>query len=129
MVDDYCMSKAEEALSTGGGDHRRAAKLLRDWAKDDLDLQAALLQPFLGSLCALAIQRAAAKRARARQQKLSPATESPGVDMAEVVRMALGGKSPAGTPKPAWTPTNRKRQEQAIHTIAAAYRAKPPRER
>ncbi|MSO89843.1 MAG: hypothetical protein EXQ89_07765 [Rhodospirillaceae bacterium] len=65
MVDDYCMSKAEEALSNGGGDHRRAAKLLRDWAKDDLDLQTALLQPFLGSLCALAIQRAAAQRARA----------------------------------------------------------------
>ena len=84
----YLTQKTKEALAACAGDRRDAALLLRAWSDGDIALREALVAPFMTNLCALAVQRVAARDAgrTAPRRPVKPAI--------------CCGRSATSTPKP-----------------------------
>ena len=88
----YLTQKTKEALAACAGDRRDAALLLRAWSDGDIALREALVAPFMTNLCALAVQRVAARDA-------GPATP-PNAPRRPVKPAICCGRSATSTPKP-----------------------------
>lgn len=119
MSQDYVRLKASEALSATSGNRREAGQLLRVWAETDPDLKKALVAPFLGNLCALAVQRVASsstprpprKSARADSESLLTAI---GSNLAQTMSTTRQTQAPP--------PRSSARHRQAVATLAAAFK-------
>ncbi|MGB1007090.1 MAG: hypothetical protein ACPGVX_07920, partial [Thalassobaculaceae bacterium] len=74
----YLTEKTKEALAACAGDRRDAALLLRAWSDGDTALRDALVAPFMTNLCALAVQRVAARAgaASAPAERATPANQA-----------------------------------------------------
>ncbi|MDG2285798.1 MAG: hypothetical protein P8N43_09740 [Alphaproteobacteria bacterium] len=116
MSQDYVKLKAREALSASNGNRREAGQLLRIWSETDLDLKKALVAPFLGNLCALAVQRAASTGGpRPPQASGRPDSESLlstiGSNLAQTMSTTRQTQAPP--------PRSSSRHRQAVATLAA----------
>jgi hypothetical protein len=126
MSKGYADGKAAEALAKAAGDRHIAAALLATWAESDAKLREALLTPFLKSLCAYAVQRAARAtggKGAAGARKGKPA------DAVDAVVAALGksaGSRTFGTPEraPRKAVPGSAKHEQSVRALATAFRAK-----
>lgn len=122
MSQDYVRLKAREALSATGGNRREAGQLLRVWSETDPDLKKALVAPFLGNLCALAVQRAASTgaarqpRAAAAQDDSKALLSTIGSNLAQTMSTTRQNQAPP--------PRSSARHRQAVATLAAAYKKK-----
>ena len=121
MSQDYVKSKASEALSATSGNRREAGQLLRVWAETDADLKKALVAPFIGNLCALAVQRAASTGERRVPQRASQADSasllsSIGSNLTETMSTTRQTLAPP--------PRSSARHRQAVATLAAAFKKK-----
>lgn len=126
MVKSYADSKAAEALAKASSDRHVAAALLAAWAESDAKLREALLTPFLKSLCAYAIQRAA--RATGGKGVVGAGKGKP-ADAVDAVVAALGKGSASrtfGTPEraPRKAVPGSAKHEQSVRALATAFRAK-----
>jgi hypothetical protein len=121
MSQDYVRLKASEALSATSGNRREAGQLLRVWSESDPKLKKALVAPFLGNLCALAVQRAAStsrpRRPRASAQEDSKALlTNIGSNLAQTMSTTRQTQAPP--------PRSSARHRQAVATLAAAFKKK-----
>lgn len=124
MSQDYVRLKAREALSAAGGNRREAAMLLRVWSETDPELKKSLVAPFLGNLCALAVQRAVApvgqQRSRQRVEPVDQASLLSAIGSREAQTMSSTRQTQAPPPR------SSARHRQAVATLAAAFK-KPAR--
>ncbi|MBM3601463.1 MAG: hypothetical protein FJX35_24970 [Alphaproteobacteria bacterium] len=134
MSKGYADTKAAEALARASGDRHLAATLLAAWAESDGKLRESLLGPFLKSLCAYAVQRAASKTASSKMAGKGAAaaakrkSDKPG-DAVDAVVAALGkasGSRTFGVPEraPRKQVTGSAKHEQSVRALATAFRAK-----
>lgn len=121
MSQDYVLKKSAEALEATNGSKSEAGLLLRVWAETDKKLKDALMAPFIGNICALAIQRADSKANRVSGgQKRAPM-------QGEELLAAIGDRSahtmtssrPSTAPPPA---QGSMRHRQAVAALASAYK-------
>jgi len=125
MVKGYSDGKAVEALAKAAGDRNLAAQILMAWSEADPKLREALLAPFLKSLCAYAVQRAA----RSGKKPASNAKGKP-ADAVDAVVAALGKSSATsrsfGVPErtPRKQIAGSAKHEQSVRALATAFRAK-----
>jgi hypothetical protein len=130
MSKGYADTKAAEALERAAGDRHLAATLLAAWAESDAKLREGLLGPFLKSLCAYAVQRAASKAGGkgAAASKRRSADNKP-ADAIDAVVAAFGkssGSRTFGVPDRGarkQVPGSVK-HEQSVRALATAFRAK-----
>jgi hypothetical protein len=121
MAQDYVKLKAIEALGATEGNRQEAGQLLRVWSETDPDLKKALVAPFLGNLCALAIQRAASSsvprppRSTAREDSTS-LLSAIGSNLAQTMSTTRQTQAPP--------PRSSARHRQAVATLAAAFKKK-----
>jgi hypothetical protein len=121
MSQDYVRLKAQEALSATGGNRREAGQLLRVWAETDSDLKKALVAPFLGNLCALAVQRAASTSTprsprRSEREDSTSLLSAMGSNLAQTMSTTRQTQAPP--------PRSSARHRQAVATLAAAFKKK-----
>ena len=118
----YLTQKTKEALAACAGDRRDAALLLRAWSDGDIALREALVAPFMTNLCALAVQRVAARDAG----PATPAERAAPASQASDLLRAIGDKhaetmtSTRGRGGP--PPRGSVRHRQALNTLAGAFK-------
>lgn len=121
MSQDYVRQKASEALSATSGNRREAGQLLRIWSETDPDLKKALVAPFLGNLCALAVQRAASTAAPRPPQSSS---REDSASLLSAIGSNLAQTMSTTRQNQAAPPRSSARHRQAVATLAAAFKKK-----
>ena len=121
MSQRYVKLKAREALSATSGNRQEAGQLLRVWSESDPELKKALIAPFLGNLCALAVQRAVSS-GTPRQPKTEARDDS--ASLLSTIGSNLAPTMSTTRQNQAPPPRSSARHRQAVATLAAAFKKK-----